>query len=661
MNSSINLFIYEVLGPKIRHNSNYNKKYSFGPLSLRKNSDNITPIIPKNLELKNRLSNKNKLFSPNIIKNITVINTPTKKKSFSFNKFISSILSATKSKNTNSKRSKDNINLHKNKELEINFNNIPFLYKIYKTFPARISLEKIFSSNFNIKKEDFHENIYKKIPQLIKDNSIIFHKYFIDNTNNYEIKNNDCEIIYNLYENDDSNIIIIGDNHGSFHSFFRIILRLYIQGIITSGYKLKKNYKLILLGDLVDRGNYAVELLYILLNLMKTNNTESELKVILIRGNHEVPYTYHTYGFYKEYMKKIPEIDKYINIFFKYCPSAILLNHLKTRYWLCHGGFSTNIKDYKKLKKINNTEIFVNELLIKKNTNNNNNRNVNNKNTVINDKKTDVIISSQNTDIINSQNTGVINSQNTGIINSQNTGIINDKNTDIINSQNTDIINDKNTGIINSQNTGIINDKNTVFNNWTINNNIKTINNSRNTSTKYTASYIRWNDFSGNNEDEPSKRNDYRGDLKKIGNATLKSFLNEYNIDFIIRGHTDNDSNAMLLMENNGRIFFHLNNKSNMEYYEKEKNNKNNKNSIIKYKNIIKSNTEILSIYPKEFNKNSVNIGKFKLFPVLTISNNCDNDRSQYSDSFIIICKPSITAFINNNNDKTSRNSFTII
>ena len=592
MTSSIKLFIYEVLGPKIRRSSNYTKEYSFGPLSLRNNLDNSTPIIPKNLASENRLPNKNKLFSPNIIKNITVINNPTKKRSKSFTSFISKLSQLSESKNTKSKRSEDNINLHKkkNKELEINFNNIPFLYKIYKTFPARIKIERIFSNNFIIKKEDFNENIYKKIPQLIKDNSIIFHKYFINNTNNYKIKNNDCEIIYNLYENDDSNIIITGDNHGSFHSFFRIILRLYIQGIITSGYKLKKNYKLILTGDLVDRGNYAVELLYILLNLMKTNNTEAELKVILIRGNHEEPNIYHRNGFYREYMKKIPEIDEYIDIFFKYFPSAIILNHLKTRYWLCHGGFSTNIKDYKKLKKINNTEIFVNELLTKKNTNNNNNNNT--------------------------------------------------------------IVKSENTSIVNSQNTGIINDKNTVFNNWTIN---KNINNNINTNTKYTASYIRWNDFSGNDADELSGRNGYNGDLKKIGNNTLKSFLNEYNIDFIIRGHTDNDSNAMLLMkEYDENIFFVLNDKSNMEYYE------NNKNSIIEYKNRIKSNTEILSIYPKEFNKNSVDIGEFKLFPVLTISNNCDNSRSQYSDSFIIICKPTIKAFINNNVE-TTRNSFTIV
>ena len=557
MTSSINLSVFEVLGPKIKLNSNYNKEYSFGPLSLRNNLDNITPIIPKNLALENRLPNKNKLFSPNIIKNITVINN------------------STKSKNTESKRSEDNINLHKkkNKELEINFNNIPFLYKIYKTFPARIKIEKLFSNNFIIKRNDFNENIYKKIPQLINHNSIIFHKYFINNTDNYKIKNNDCEIIYNLYENENSNIIITGDNHGGFHSFFRIILRLYIQGIITSGYKLKNNYKLILTGDLVDRGNYGVELLYILLNLMKTNNTEVELKVILIRGNHEEPNTYYRYGFYDEFMKKIPHIHHDINNFFTYCPSAIILNHLETRYWLCHGGFSTNIKDYKKLKKINYTEIFVNELLTKKNTNNNNNTIVNNVNN--------------------------------------------------INNGNNEEINMKYTPRIHTP--------------------------------KYTSSYIRWNDFSGTDEDEPSSRGEY---LKEIGNNTLKKFLDEYDIDFIIRGHNDDYSNAMLLMKKyDDNIFFFLNDVSNMEYYE------NNKKSIIeyKYKNRIKSNTEILSIYPKEFKKDSVDIGEFKLFPVLTISNNCDNGRSQYSDSFIIICKPTIKAFINNNvknNRKNNRKNF---
>jgi len=64
MTSFINLFIYEVLGPKKN-----NVQYSFNPLSLRKNSNNNTPIIPKNLKKNNIKINKEKIFSKDIIKN----------------------------------------------------------------------------------------------------------------------------------------------------------------------------------------------------------------------------------------------------------------------------------------------------------------------------------------------------------------------------------------------------------------------------------------------------------------------------------------------------------------------------------------------------------------------------------------------------------------
>ena len=507
MTSFINLFIYEILGPK----SN-TVKYSFNPLSLRKNSNNNTPIIPKNLKKENIKINKVKIFSKDIIKN--------------YKKNTKEIYSGIRK-------------LEYNKELNININDIKLFSKIYKTFPARITLTEILPIS------SFLNEIYYKVSDLVLENAYILNDYFTSNTT-YEIKNNNSEIIYNLQEDDNSNIIVIGDNHSSFHSFFRIILRLYMQGIITDGYKLKENYKLILLGDLIDRGNYSIELLYILLNLMKTNNTKAELKVILIRGNHEEESTYTHYGFNKEFIKKIKDSKAFkdkINYFFKYCPSAIVLNHLKTRYWLCHGGFSTDISKYQQIKNNEAKKIYVNELK------------------------------------------------------------------------------------------------------------------------KYEISQIRWNDFSGIDKDGSSVRGP---DLKTIGYNTLQRFLNEYNLDFIIRGHDDNESNAMLLMKYNKQMFFYLNDKSNMEYYNENKNENKNKNNIIQYKTFNKSNKsnkEILSINSKGFKslnkqntepKFGIEIGSIKLFPVLTISNNCDIERTQYSDSFIIISKSTMN---NKKNIINNRNS----
>ena len=287
---------------------------------------------------------------------------------------------------------------------------------------------------------------------------------------------------------------------------------------------------------------------------MKNNNTEQNLNVILIRGNHEESDTSERYGFYNECLKKFNKDNTYNNFidFFKYCPSAIILNHLDTRYWLCHGGFSIHFeKDYSKLK------------------------------TIYNEKSTEIIL-----------------------------------------------IENKN---INSS--------------------------------------IRWADFTGNNNSSGSRRGAIK--VYDIGNNDLKNFLSFLHIDFIIRGHNDNNSNAMLLKNKiDNKQFFYINEKKNIKEYI-SKINKNNKNNIIKYNTIFKNNNEILPksnrelaiIYPKKFNKNDIKItNNLKLFPVLTISNNSDRDRSLYPDSYIIIENSinKLKSFLNNENSNTNRNSFYI-
>ena len=470
MPSYIHLFIYEVKGPK----KSKNAEYSFNGLKIKNNDDpENSLIIPK--ELKNNIkSNKSKLFSKNII-----INSKTN-------------------------------NISKT----ISNNNIPFLYRIYKTLPARLTIDKILNVPMY---GDLKENIYKKIGELFEKNTDILKNFVKKNV----IENN-SEIIYKLNASAENKIILIGDNHGSFHSFFRIILRLYIKGIITRGYKLKENYKLILLGDIVDRGNYSVELLFILLNLMKNNNNENNLNVILIRGNHEVRIQFEHNGFWKEYSKKLKDINNINNIidgFFKYCPSAIILNHLNTKYWLCHGGFPLKYTDY----NLKNNNIYIN-------------------------------------------------------------------------------------------------DKNIEY------------------------SQIRWNDFNGDTMSVCSKNRGgcaLKDQIYNIGNIDLLKFLKDSSIDFIIRGHTDSLSNAMLLINNTiikkQEPFFYLNDTKDLLNYE---NSNTNGINILDYKYTFNSkmNDEIVTINPNEFKKAGVKINNnLELLPVLTISNNSDIGRMLYSDSYIII------------------------
>ena len=442
-------------------------------------------------------------------------------------------------------------------EIKNSLDNIPFLYKIYKTLPARLTSNKILTYNLTLTSE-LKSTIYDKMKDLFDENLKILQQYyknFIQDIENKEKNINEkSEIIYVL--NEKCNIILIGDNHGSFHSFFRIILRLYKKGIITESYKLKEDYKLILLGDVVDRGLYSIELLYILLNLMSNNNNENNLRVILIRGNHEEKETYERYGFSNEYKKKIGrDIEKNIENFLKYCPSAIILNHINTRYWLCHGGF--DIK-YTKFKIIKNKIESVSNL-----------------------------------------------------------------------------------------------DSNLVF--------IFDI--------KGDMSQIRWNDFNGKENDSFNNRcgkNKTCG-IYYIGNKTLFEFISYLGIDFIIRGHNDDDSNAMILKNNKGGRpfeYFILNSTYFMDLC-----------ILLKNVNIpfyygtrdksLKFINEILSINPKKFEKKSIKIGTDEIYPVLTISNNSDKDRQQYSDSYLILSNKNIENKIrsynkvqNNSIEQNEQNTF---
>jgi hypothetical protein len=570
MSSFVDLYVYEVRGPRRNNFPEKNENfylhfpYSFNKLSLRENTNINNPIVP--LELR-KVENKEEeklymLYSKNIIKD----------------------------KN--------------NKNTEINTlynnNNIPFLYKIYKTLSARttITIKKLLTEH-KLFLNELKNNIYSKISELFRYNTHILSEYTIKyslnkisekylkenvlpNLNSYNVERDSAsremivhrrryysEIIYNIYEEDSSKIIVIGDNHGSFHSFFRIILRLYIKGIINKQYELKKNYKIILLGNIIDKGSYGTEILYILLNLMKKNNTTDKLNVILIRGLHEdlLFYRYNTFIDEIQSVLKNPNnmgIDKYDD-FFIICPSAVILNHSNTRYWLCNGGFI--VDDYK--GNINKNTQFS---IFKK----------------IHDNLFPVPVP----ETLSSRFTpSFFKSKPKPRTN------------------------------IKQQSVLIIKNKK--------------------------ESQIRGNSFSGN---DLTEKNRYAPEYYIIGNNDLKKFMEYLQIDFIIKGgEGENIANAMILCKENK--FFILNNYKMVGFYlkffETEKdilfNYKINEN-----KNTLYCDDEIVSIDPKKFNKDGFSMKNTTLFPVLYLANNSDQARNQYSDSFIII---------SDKNETTTRNS----
>ncbi len=147
--------------------------------------------------------------------------------------------------------------------------------------------------------------------------------------------------IYKIDARPDEKIICFGDFHGSFHTFLRNIFRLYVLGVLDLSegkYKINDGYKLIFLGDIVDRGDFGLEIIYIITQFIIQNNTNTHQKIILNRGNHEEFNIYSSYGFSNEYTQKVGNQDDLFKTFFSYLSSAIVLEQNGTRYWMSHGG-----------------------------------------------------------------------------------------------------------------------------------------------------------------------------------------------------------------------------------------------------------------------------------------------------------------------------------
>jgi hypothetical protein len=132
--------------------------------------------------------------------------------------------------------------------------------------------------------------------------------------------------------------IVIGDLHGSFATFVRILLRLKIMNIMDDKCKLLENYNIIFLGDVVDRGVYGYEIV-ILIFILKIINPDS---VFYNRGNHEELETNSNYGLLEHNVVQFNNdfIHKIINNCFNYSHSAILIYNEKTEkyIYLAHGG-----------------------------------------------------------------------------------------------------------------------------------------------------------------------------------------------------------------------------------------------------------------------------------------------------------------------------------
>jgi endonuclease/exonuclease/phosphatase family metal-dependent hydrolase len=387
----------------------------------------------------------------------------------------------------------------------VNKLDIQYFNHIYLNENAKSFINNIVYDNTIINKFiNSFTDAYDIMKQYVQKNRVNILDDSIKKENRDELY--ECGLLYNVTAKQIDRYIIFGDIHGSFHTFFRNLIRLHKFNVINlKQYKVMDNYKLIFLGDVVDRGQYAIEILYIISKFIINNNTNTELRVIFNKGNHEHNSTYKTYGFLNELKNKTnnnykdlqDEIDNLLSIL----PTALTVTYKNKRLWLCHGGIPVE--------------------------------------------------SDQDTTNI----------------------------------------------ILNSSN-----------------NNVQLIKN------KLNVREIKWNDF-----DESSDQTEYSTyltRLNKIHQTGLIKYMNLYNLDFIIRGHQDDYSNAMIFpnpTDSPADYYGHL-------YIHKLDNSVNN---FITVNNKFSIDKRVHGPIGK------VNIEKSK--SVLTISTNTDIGRNLYKDSFIVL------------------------
>jgi hypothetical protein len=201
----------------------------------------------------------------------------------------------------------------------------------------------------NTKIKELYDKEYINIIKLLFNEAItILRKMLNIIVNKYSLKElHYGGLVYNIKSSD--KLIIFGDFHGSYHSFFRSLLRLQRQKIIDmTSFKIKDGFKIIFLGDIVDRGNYGLEILSTLVKFFVNNNINSDInnwKILINRGNHECFDIYTRYGFTEELKSKIGidgGHDTYIYEFLSLLSSAIVIKNGNKKFWLCHGGFYYN-------------------------------------------------------------------------------------------------------------------------------------------------------------------------------------------------------------------------------------------------------------------------------------------------------------------------------
>mgnify|MGYP001062990888 CR=1 FL=1 len=159
-------------------------------------------------------------------------------------------------------------------------------------------------------------------------------------------------------------VVVIGDLHGSIVDLLRIFGRYGLPFMYESDIKNTKKYnglgnkngndqhfslKYVFLGDYVDRGEFSVEVMTVLLSAfcLYPNN------IILLRGNHEFLNISTTNSFKSEILSHpsvySPEVFQKFQDVFSYLPYSAVVND---NIFCVHGGLSSKLTSLKDIEKL---------------------------------------------------------------------------------------------------------------------------------------------------------------------------------------------------------------------------------------------------------------------------------------------------------------------
>ncbi|MBD3273534.1 hypothetical protein GF385_04270 [Candidatus Dependentiae bacterium] len=238
--------------------------------------------------------------------------------------------------------------------------------RIFKKKVFRNFTEKVLNNFLTILSEDLYDSsrwFEKEVPFYINVKESVFN--FFKNAKDEDIES---ELIDGYFQNldnsffisktiinkvyDFNNFIIVGDLHGNYFDFIYIIRKLISEGILNDQLKLKKNYKILFLGDIVDRGNKSLELILFIF-LLKILNKES---VFVLKGNHESYSISVGYGFGKELFYKSIDINFFVRLYGKFLclfdllPEAYCFQIDGKNFFFSHGGWNGEFEFKKFLK-----------------------------------------------------------------------------------------------------------------------------------------------------------------------------------------------------------------------------------------------------------------------------------------------------------------------